>query len=75
MARGVKRVTNTERATYLRHIKRLQDDRALLTDMLVTERRLRRDAYKFYAKRLRSRFWFVMDLMTFGLRGTLKGEK
>lgn len=53
----------TKRAVYLKHIKRLEEEKRLLTEMLIQERRLRKAAYGWYRGRLRSRFWWLVDFM------------
>lgn len=60
-------MTKTERRTYLNHIKRLQERNRVLAEMLAVERIARRQAYAWYMQRLRSRVWFVFDLMLFGV--------
>jgi hypothetical protein len=56
-------MSETERRTYLNHIRRLQERNLILGQMLAQERIAKQHAYAWYYKRLRSRFWSLMDLM------------
>lgn len=55
-------------AIYKTHIKRLQDQCKVLGEVLAEERTLRKKAYAWYQKRLRSSFWGVIDMLTFNVR-------
>lgn len=50
------------------HTTRLQEQNRLLSECLADERRLRKEAYAWYQKRLQSRFWGVMDMMLMSLK-------
>lgn len=58
-----KRAKPAERRIYLNHIRRLQERNRVLAEMLADERTARRSAYKWYAKRLNSHVWILMDYM------------
>lgn len=50
-----------------RHIARLQEQNRLLAECLAEERKKRKEAYAWYQKRLRSKFYSVLDLMALQL--------
>ncbi len=49
---------------YLTHIQRLQDRNRLLAECLADERRLRKNAYAHYQRRIDSKFFWCIDVMT-----------
>lgn len=51
-----------------KHIKRLQEQNRLLAECLADERRLRKQAYRWYMGRLSSRFISLFDWLTYSLR-------
>lgn len=53
-----------ERQIYLRHIKRLQEQNRLLAEVIASERKLRKQAYSWYLRRLQSKWWSVIDILT-----------
>lgn len=54
-------MSDTERRTYLNHIRRLQEQNEMLLATVHQERRWRQEAYAWYRKRLRSRFFWFLD--------------
>lgn len=51
---------------YHNHIRRLQEQNRLLSEMLAQERKLRKEAYAWYQRRLDGKFWLVwaaLDLL------------
>jgi hypothetical protein len=59
--------THQERI-YLNHIKRLQAQNQMLLDAVHYERQLRREAWEFYRKRLKSKFWFIVETVLFAAK-------
>lgn len=47
---------------YATHIARLQEQNQLLSECLADERRLRKQAYAWYQKRLQNRWWSLIDM-------------
>lgn len=50
------------------HIARLQEQNRLLAECLADERRLRKQAYAWYQKRLQNRWWSIVDTMLMCVR-------
>jgi len=46
-----------------KHIARLQEQNRLLAECLADERRLRKQAYAWYQKRLKSRWWSMLGMV------------
>ena len=59
---------SASRRVYIAHIRRLQKQNAELTEMLLHERQLRKDAYNYYRKRLQSRIFILLDFALFALK-------
>jgi hypothetical protein len=53
----------TEKQIYIKQIKRLQRQNAILAEVIAEERCLRQKAYAWYMKRLNSRFMWLFDLI------------
>ena len=53
---------------YAAHVARLQEQNRLLAECLADERRLRKNAYAWYQKRLQSRWWSLMDMVLLSVR-------
>ena len=53
---------------YAAHIARLQDQNRLLAECLSDERRLRKQAYKWYQERLHSKWWCLIDMCLLSVR-------
>jgi hypothetical protein len=68
MTQRERKVTETERRTYLNHIRRLEARNFVLGQMLAQERLARQNAYAWYSKRLRSRLWWMVDLIVDGFK-------
>lgn len=58
-------VTPTEREVYVRHVRRLKEERDALAEILAAERRARRHELAHYRQSLRSRFWWPFDYFLF----------
>lgn len=58
----------TKKSVYMKHIRRLELEKALLTEMLIEERRLRVTAYQWYRKRLMSRWLSLMEMLWMSYR-------
>ena len=63
-----------EARCYAAHIARLQEQNRLLSECLADERRLRKQAYAWYQKRLQSRWWSLMDVVLLSVRHNDQAE-
>lgn len=61
-------MSEKERAVYIRHIKRLREQNALLAEVVASERKLRKEAYAWYFNRLNSKLFWLYDLMLIHLK-------
>jgi len=59
---------------YAAHVRRLQEQNRLLAECLADERRLRKQAYAWYQKRLQSRWWSLMDMVLLSVRHNVRDE-
>ena len=62
-ASDVRSMHGLGRRQYLKHIRRLQAEKAVLASMLAEERAKRCEAYRWYQRRLHSRWWSAFDFI------------
>jgi len=54
-------ISEKNRNAYINQIKRLQERNNLLAEVLSEERKLRKNAYSWYMKRLGNKFLWIFD--------------